>query len=207
MVGARRCLALAPAVPRAIRSPDGVSPGLEIVGGRLAVPWLDGSHTIRGRASPTPTNSRRKGGHWRGTKRHFADCHGLPSPGRSGITRSGVGQALPLRIHAENAAVGAQRTRIWKHVHLSGVLAAIPGSCAKMLGRASGALPETVAPVVASGALNLTTEATETMEQKLFALLHGLRDLFGESFAASAAQVHGGLEWRSRGWEPHLSWV
>jgi len=28
---------------------------------------------------------------------HFGDCHGLPSPGRSGLTRSGLGQALPLR--------------------------------------------------------------------------------------------------------------
>ena len=69
-----------------------------IVGGRLAVPWPERSYTIRGRASPTPTNSRRKSGHRRGTKRHFEDCHGSPSPGWSGLTRFGVGQALPIDL-------------------------------------------------------------------------------------------------------------
>jgi len=43
---------------------------------------------------------------------HFGDCPGLPSPGRSGLTRSGVGQALPLRIRAETAAIGAERSGI-----------------------------------------------------------------------------------------------
>jgi hypothetical protein len=43
---------------------------------------------------------------------HFGDCHGLPSPRRSGLTRSGVGQALPLRIRAEKAALGAERIGI-----------------------------------------------------------------------------------------------
>jgi hypothetical protein len=45
---------------------------------------------------------------------HFGDCHGSPSPGRSDLTRSGVGQALPLRIRAERAAIGAPEGGVWK---------------------------------------------------------------------------------------------